>query len=161
NTLIGIAAGVITALLALKIEGATAEAYEARSQRACIGRVAILCELTASIGYQGNQPPAGTGANGNACPGALGGGRPRLEEARRALENIVKDANRASGIIARLRAMTQRAPAKMISVDINEIIRDTLALSEGEIESHRIMVQMDLAGDLPKLKGDPVQLQQV
>jgi C4-dicarboxylate-specific signal transduction histidine kinase len=161
NTVIGIAAIVTTALLAVKIEAATAEAYEARSQLAHIGRVAILGELTASIAHEVNQPLAAAVANGNACLRWLAGEPPNLEEARRAIESIVKDANRASGIIARLRAMTQRAPAKMTPVDINEIIRDTVALSQGELKDNHIIVQLDLSDEMPKLKGDAVQLQQV
>jgi signal transduction histidine kinase len=161
NTLIGIAAIVLTAYLALKIEAARTAAYEARSQLAHVGRMTVLGELTASIAHEVNQPLAATVANGNACLRWLGAVPPNLDEARHAVDSIVKDANRASGIIARLRAMTQRQPAKTVAVDINAIIRDTLTLCEGELRDNRIAVAMHLDADVPPLRGDDVQLQQV
>lgn len=161
NTVIGIAAIVTTALLALKIETATAAAYEARSQLTHMSRVASLGELTASIAHEVNQPLAAAVANGNACLRWLAAEPPDLDEARRAVESIVKDGNRASAIIARVRALTQRQSAQIASVDLNEIIREILALSDGELKANRIAVETQLAGDVPRLKGDPIQLQQV
>jgi len=161
NTLIGIAAIVTTALLALKIETATAAAYEARSQLNHLGRVASLGELTASIAHEVNQPLAATVANANACLRWLAAEPPNLDEARHAVESIVKDGNRASGIIARVRALTQPRPARITSVDINEIVRETLALCDGELKANGIVVQARLAPAVPRLKGDAIQLQQV
>jgi len=161
NTVIGIAAIVTTALLALKIESATAAVYEARSQLTHMGRVASLGELTASIAHEVNQPLAATVANGNACLRWLAAEPPNLEEARHAIESIVKDGNRASAIIARVRALTQQQSAQMTAIDVNEIIREALALSDGELKVHRIAVETRLARDVPRLKGDAIQLQQV
>jgi signal transduction histidine kinase len=86
---------------------------------------------------------------------------PNLAEARRAVESIVKDADRAGDIITRLRALTQRKPGVMTRFGINDAIRDTVSLTENEIRNNRIALQMRLAADLPPLKGDQVQLQQV
>jgi len=161
NTLIGMAAIVTTTYLALQIEAVTAAAYEARSQLAHVGRVAILGELTASIAHEVNQPLAATVANGNACLRWLAVDPPELGEARHTVENIVNDANRASAIIARLRALTQREPGETSKFAINDVINDTLALTDKEIQSHRILLQTRLGSDLPLVSGDRIQLQQV
>jgi C4-dicarboxylate-specific signal transduction histidine kinase len=161
NTAISIAAIVTTTFLALKIESATAAMYEARSQLAHVGRIAVLGELTASIAHEVNQPLAATVINGNACLRWLAAEPPNLPEARQAVESIVKDANRAADIITRLRALTQRKPGVMTRFGINDAIRDTVSLAENEIRSHHIALQMHLAADLPQVKGDRVQLQQV
>ena len=161
NTAISIAAIVTTTYLALKIESATAAVYEARSQLAHVGRVAVLGELTASIAHEVNQPLAATVINGNACLRWLAADPPNLPEARRAVESIVKDANRAGDIITRLRALTQRKPGVMTRFGINDVIRDTVTLTANEIRNNHIALQARLAADLPQLKGDRVQLQQV
>ena len=161
NTAIGIAAIGTTTYLALKIETATATAYEARSQLAHVGRVAILGELAASIAHEVNQPLAATVANGNACLRWLAANPPELGEARQAVENIVKDANRASAIIARLRALTQRKPLETSTFTINDVVTDTLALTDKEIERHGIALYARLASGLPHVRGDRIQLQQV
>jgi len=161
NTLIGIAAIVTTTYLALQIETAMAAAYEARSQLAHVGRVTILGELTASIAHEVNQPLAAAVINGNACLRWLAADPPELGEARQAVESIVKDANRASEVIARLRALTARKPGETSKFVMNDVVDDTLALTGKEIESHRIFLQTRLGADLPPVSGDRIQLQQV
>ena len=161
NTTISIAAIVTTTYLALKIESTTAAVYEARAQLAHLGRVATLGELTASIAHEVNQPLAATVINGNACLRWLAAEPPDLTEARLAAQAIVKDASRAGEVIARVRALTQRQPVKSIMFDMNGIIRDTLALADGEIRKNRITAEASLMAESPRLQGDPVQLQQV
>jgi len=107
NTTISLLAIATTTYLAVKIESEKAAAYEARSQLAHVGRVTTLGELTASIAHEVNQPLAAAVINGNACMRWLAAEPPNLEEARQAAARLVKDANRASEIIAQVRALTK------------------------------------------------------
>ena len=80
---------------------------------------------------------------------------------REALTDIVNDANRASTIIARIRAMTTRALPGKTSLQLREVIGDVLALAHRELAERRIEVRTELPEDLPRVFGDRVQLQQV
>jgi signal transduction histidine kinase len=99
--------------------------------------------------------------NGNACLRWLAAQPPNLPEAKKAVGRLVNDANRASEIIAQVRALTKSSPPQKNWLDINEIILGTRMLIENEIQQHRVALQTDLAGDLPLARGDRVQLQQV
>src|SRR5262249_34461431 len=100
-------------------------------------------------------------ANGNACARWLSADPPNLEEARSAVEAAVKDAIRASDIVARVRAMAKRSPSESMPVDMNEVITDTIALIGTEVEQNGISMRAKLADALPTVSGDRIQLQQV
>jgi signal transduction histidine kinase len=87
--------------------------------------------------------------------------QPDLEEAREAASRMVKDASRAAEIVSRIRVLFKKGTPQRELVDINQIIREMVALMRGEATRHSISVQTELAGDLPQLVGDRVQLQQV
>jgi signal transduction histidine kinase len=161
NTWISLSAIVTTVYLGLKIELARAAAYEAQSQLAHVGRVTALGELTASIAHEVNQPLAAVVINGNASLRWLADSPPNLAEARQAIERIVKDANRASDVVARVRTLTKSAPREKGWVNINDLILETVALTERKIQQHHVALQTQLAGDLSPVMGDRVQLQQV
>jgi C4-dicarboxylate-specific signal transduction histidine kinase len=161
NTTISLLAIATTTYLAVKIESEKAAAYEARSQLAHVGRVTTLGELTASIAHEVNQPLAAAVINGNACMRWLAAEPPNLDEARQAAVRLVKDANRASEIIAQVRALTKSSPPKKDWLQINDIILATVTLIESEILQNQVSLQTDLADDVPPVQGDRVQLQQV
>ena len=161
NTTISILAIAITTYLSLKIEAEKAAAYEARSQLAHVGRVTTLGELTASIAHEVNQPLAAAVINGNACMRWLQDQPPNLEEARQAIARLVKDANRASEIIAQVRALTKGSPPQKDWLAINDIVLATLSLIDGEILQNHVSLRTELADDVPLVQGDRVQLQQV
>lgn len=161
NTGISLSAIATTTYLALKIESSRVAALEAQSQLAHVVRVTTLGELTASIAHEVNQPLAAIVINGNACLRWLAGQPPNLSEARQAVDRIVKDANRASDVVARVRALTKSAARKKEWVRVNEIILVAVMLTESEIRQNRIWLQTSLANDLPLVLGDRVQLQQV
>src|ERR1017187_4570669 len=133
NTTISLLAIATTTYLAVKIESEKAAAYEARSQLAHVGRVTTLGELTASIAHEVNQPLAAAVINGNACMRWLAAEPPNLDEARQAAVRLVKDANRASEIIAQVRALTKSSPPKKDWLQINDISLATVSLIESEI----------------------------
>jgi signal transduction histidine kinase len=118
-------------------------------------------ELTASLAHEVNQPIAAAMTDANTCLRWLKRDHPDLEEAREAATRVVKDATRAAEIISRTRLLFKRVNPQSELVDINDIIRETLALMIGDMSRNSISVRIELEDDLPKITGDRVQLQQV
>jgi signal transduction histidine kinase len=86
---------------------------------------------------------------------------PRPDEMRAAVERIVRDANRASEVIQRIRALAKRSEPQMLSLDINDVIGEAILLVQREVLSHGASLRTELASALPHVLGDRVQLQQV
>ena len=86
----------------------------------------------------------------------LGNDPPNFDEARQALRNIVRDGTRASDVIARMRAVLKKSEPAAQRLDLNEIIREIVALTQGEAERRRASIQTRLAADLPAVMGDRV-----
>jgi PAS domain S-box-containing protein len=126
-----------------------------------IDRVNILGELTASIAHEINQPLSGIVSSGSACLRWLARDVPDLEEAREAARRIVRDGKRAGEIIARIRALTKKAVASKEKLDLNETIREVLALVGDEAERNTVVIRTRLGDDVFPVLGDQVQLQQV
>lgn len=126
-----------------------------------VTRVMTIGELTASIAHEVNQPLAAIVTNGNACLRWLGGATPNLSEARQAVQRIIKDSYRASEVIARIRTLVKKAPPRNDLVDLNEVIVEVLALAQSEARRNRVSLRRQLKDDLPQVRGDRVQLQQV
>jgi C4-dicarboxylate-specific signal transduction histidine kinase len=134
---------------------------EAQAELARVSRVTTMGELTASLAHEVNQPIAAAVTNANTCLRWLTRDHPDLEEAREAASRIVKDATRAAGIISRVRLLFKKSPTQRELVDVNEAIREMIVLLRSEATRYNITVRMELAGDLPRIMGDRVQLQQV
>jgi C4-dicarboxylate-specific signal transduction histidine kinase len=126
-----------------------------------INRVSMLGELAASIAHEVNQPLSGIVSNGSACLRFLAGDAPNLEEVREAVRDIVRDGKRAGEIIARIRALTKRAATPREKLDLNETIREVLALVGDEAKRNSVMIRTGFADDVFPVLGDRVQLQQV
>jgi signal transduction histidine kinase len=118
-------------------------------------------ELTASIAHEVNQPLAGVVTNANACLRWLAGASPDLDEARDALRRIVRDGNRASDVIARIRALLKKGEPARIRLDINQVIQEIIKLARGEMLQRKVTLQTELTAGLPLISADRVQLQQV
>jgi C4-dicarboxylate-specific signal transduction histidine kinase len=134
---------------------------KAQTELAHVTRVMTLGELTASIAHEVNQPLAAVVTNGQAGLRWLALETPRLDEARAAVERIVRDGNRASEVIQRIRALAKKNPTLMVSLDINEVIREAILLVQREVSSHGVSLRTQLASALPWILGDRIQLQQV
>lgn len=134
---------------------------ETQAALAHVTRVMTMGELAASIAHEVNQPLAGIVINGNACLRWLAGEPPDLDEAREAAQRIIRDGTRASDIVARVRALARKTVSEPERVDLNEAIREVLALAQGEARRHKAALHMELAHELPPVWGDRVQLQQV
>jgi len=158
---------VVTLSLALDItERRRAEEEHERLRQleadlAHINRVSMMGELAASIAHEINQPLSGVVTNGSACIGWLDGDSPNLEEARAAALRIVRDGKRAGEVIARIRSLATSAAIPKERLDLNETIRDVLALLVNETKKNGITTGTQLADDLSPVMGDRVQLQQV
>jgi PAS domain S-box-containing protein len=134
---------------------------ELQMEMAHANRVATMGQLSASIAHEINQPIAGVITNAHAGLRWLGMRRPNLEEVRQSFSRIVRDGNRAGEVIDRIRALVRRAPPRREPLDINEAVREVIALAQAEMRRNRIQFRTRLADDLPHIAGDRVQLQQV
>jgi C4-dicarboxylate-specific signal transduction histidine kinase len=117
--------------------------------------------MTASIAHEVNQPIAAVVTGAGACLRWLAAQPPDLEEARQALDRIVKDGNRASDVISRIRALVRKARPRKDRLDLNETILEVVALTRGEVQRNRVSLQTRLSSDMPLIVGDRIQLQQV
>jgi len=126
---------------------------------ALMSRVITMGELTASIAHEVNQPLGAMVANAAACERWLAAKPAQTTKARQALKSISADGQRASAIIGRIRALMKRQPPRKETLDINEAIREVLALARARLRNSDVVLRLDEA--LPSIDGDKVQLQQV
>jgi C4-dicarboxylate-specific signal transduction histidine kinase len=134
---------------------------KAQAELGRVTRVTTMGELTASIAHEVSQPLTAALTNGNACLRWLARETPDLNEARAAVERMMRDANRASDVIRRIRTLVQKTELEKIRLDINDLIQEVVALLRGEVRKNEIALRTELAADLPSVFGDRVQLQQV
>lgn len=134
---------------------------EVEANLAHMNRVGIMGELAASIAHEVNQPLTGIVSNGSACLRLLAGDEPNVEEAREAARDIVRDGKRAGDVIARIRAMTKRTACPREKLDLNETIREVLAIAGDEAKRKGVVIRTQFADDRSPVFADRVQLQQV
>jgi PAS domain S-box-containing protein len=134
---------------------------EAQGDLARINRVTTMGELTASLAHEISQPISGAMTNANVGLRKLAGDNPNLDEVRGVFARIVRDAQRATEIISRIRSQFEKGVPKQESLNVNEIIPETIALLRDQAMRHNISIRTELAADLPQIVGDRLQLQQV
>jgi C4-dicarboxylate-specific signal transduction histidine kinase len=134
---------------------------KAQAELAHVTRVTMLGELTASISHEVNQPLAAVVANAEAGLRWLDRATPDLDAARRSVEWIINDGNRASEVIRRVRALANKSGIERSPLDVNDVVGEAIALVQRELFSHGVTLRMELAPALPMILGDRVQLQQV
>jgi PAS domain S-box-containing protein len=132
---------------------------EARLSRAA--QTAIAGEFAASVAHEINQPLSGIITNASTCLRMLAADPPNIDGALETARRTIRDGNRASHVITRLRALFRKQGAITESVDLNEAAREVIALLQSELQGSRVVLQTKLADDLPSVTGDRVQLQQV
>jgi PAS domain S-box-containing protein len=133
----------------------------ARSELAHVARVTTLNALTASIAHEINQPLSGIITNANTGLWLLSTDPPDVEGAREAAERTIRDGNRASDVIKRLRTLYSRKDFRPEAMNLNEATREIISLSLSDLRRNRIIVHQELADDLPAIMGDRIQIQQV
>ncbi|RXH38058.1 ATPase [Bradyrhizobium nanningense] len=154
--------GVSTNITAtIRADQAEQELRKAQAELAHVTRVTALGELTTSIAHEINQPLAAIINNAEASLGWMGREAPDLAAARSSVEWIIEDAIRASEVIRRVRALAKKGEIEMVPLDINEVVKDVIALVTRELVSNRVRLRTELTAALPMILGDRIQLQQV
>jgi PAS domain S-box-containing protein len=134
---------------------------EAQSDLAHVSRMTTMGELTASLAHEVNQPIAAAVTYAGTCVRWLTRDDPQLEEARQAATEAARNAKRAADIINRIRSLSKKGESKRQLVDINEVIREIVALLQNEARRYSISIRTDLNANLPNVMADSVQVQQV
>jgi len=137
---------------------------KAQDDLARISRITTMGELAATIAHEVNQPLSGVVINGNACLRWLAGvesSSPHLEQARQAVERVIRDGKRAGDVILRLRNFFKASGGERTSLKINEVVEGIVKLVRHELERNHVLLKTDLSERLPTIQGDAVQLQQV
>jgi signal transduction histidine kinase len=137
------------------------ELAKAQAELAHVARVSALSTLTASIAHEVNQPLSGIITNASTCLRMLAADPPDVDGARETARRAIRDGNRASEVIARVRTLFTRKELATESVDLNGATREVTALLLGELQHNRVSLQLELAQDLRTVTGDRIQLQQV
>jgi len=138
------------------------EAWQStQAELARVARLTTMSALSASIAHEVTQPLAAIVTNGDACLRLLESDSPNLAETREAVTSIIRDARRAADVVARVRALLKKSDVERSTLDLGQLIRDVLALVQPAVATHRIVVRMSLSDDLPPVRGDRIQLQQV
>jgi C4-dicarboxylate-specific signal transduction histidine kinase len=141
---------------------ANAAMHKAQAELERVARLTTMGELAASIAHEISQPLAAVVVGGNAALRWLAHAPPNVEEARSLLTAVVKQSNRASEVIGRIRSLLFRHSApEYVELDINDAIREVLELTAGTLRGRDVVVQTQLPAAVPPALGDRVQLQQV
>jgi PAS domain S-box-containing protein len=133
----------------------------ARSELANISRVMAMSTLTAAIAHEVNQPLSGIVTNAGTCLRLLDATPPKIDLARETARRTIRDANRASEVVTRLRALFSKKEATYELFDLNDATKEVIALSASELRRNRVIPKLDLATDLAPVSGDRIQIQQV
>jgi signal transduction histidine kinase len=134
---------------------------QAQADLAHINRVTTMGELTASLAHEIKQPTTAALINAKTCLRWLGRDDPDISEAREAASRMVKDVTRAADIIGRISLPFKKGALQWELVDVNELVREMIALLRSEANRYSISIRTELAEDLPKVMADRIQLQQV
>ena len=125
-----------------------------------MGRLAALAELSASIDHELQQPLTAIATNMNACLQWIDAVAP-VGDIKAALNDVVKEAQRASHIIARTHEMFTNRPMQKSVLNLNAAIRNVLEIAGGRLREHDVRLELRLHEELPAVFGDTVQVQQV
>jgi PAS domain S-box-containing protein len=140
---------------------AEAALSKARSELAHVARITSLGVLTASIAHEVNQPLSGIITNASTCLRMLAADPPNLDGARETARRMIRDGNRASDVITRLRALFGRKSPTNEPLELNKAVHEVIALLRGELQAGRINLRLELGDSISTVVGDRIQLQQV
>jgi PAS domain S-box-containing protein len=126
-----------------------------------LNRVSTVGELAASLAHEIKQPIGAAVTNADACVRLLDRAQPDIGDAREAALEMAKDARRAAEIIDRVRSLYQKGSSQLETIEVNEVISEMVVMLQNEADRHSVRIRTDLAGELPAVMADRVQLQQV
>lgn len=134
---------------------------KARSELTKVSSITSLGVLTASIAHEVNQPLSGIITNASTCLRMLSSDPPNLDGARETARRTIRDGNRASDVVTRLRKLYSKKDPQLEWIDLNEAAREVTSMSRSELDRNRVIVRLELAENLPPVMADRIQLQQV
>jgi PAS domain S-box-containing protein len=137
------------------------ELHQTRAKLAHFARVTTLGELTASIAHEVIQPLTAVMTSGNACLRWLNNQPADIKKARQSVDRMIRDADRASQVVERVRNLAKKAPPHKIWLDINETVEEIISLTRREVRQNHILLRTQLSIDVPLVLADRIQLQQV
>ena len=138
------------------------ELLEQRAALAHVARVAIMGELTASLAHELNQPLTAILGNASASRRLMDREPLDVAELRAALDDIVDAGHRAAEVIRRTRALIKKEEEReFVTLDLEQLVRDVVRLVRGDAVLHNVHISLELESDLPPVRGDRIQLQQV
>jgi PAS domain S-box-containing protein len=140
---------------------AEADVSQQRAELAHLTRVTMLGELSGSMAHELNQPLTAILSNAQAAIRFLAHDNIDLNEVRDILKDIVEQDNRAGEVIRRLRLLLKKGEVRQQPLDLNDVVQEVLKLIRSDLVNHSVVAHTELATDLPPVKGDRVQLQQV
>jgi len=135
--------------------------HKLRVQLAHASRVTMLGELAASIAHEVNQPLAAIAAHGQASLRWMDRPQPDLNEVRCSVNAILEASSRATDVIKRIRALARRSEPQRMELELNQVAEECVTLLWREMSNHRVALMLELAPELPPVRGDRVELQQV
>jgi C4-dicarboxylate-specific signal transduction histidine kinase len=142
-------------------ESAEKGLIRAQAEIARIARITTMGELAASIAHELNQPLGSIVMSGDACLRWLAAKPPNLDEVLQAVEAIIRDGTRASSVLVRIRGLLRRGKRLRERLNINDIIREVIALLDGELRRNGASLRTEMPGNLFPVVVDRVLLQQV
>jgi NO-binding membrane sensor protein with MHYT domain len=134
---------------------------ESKLELARVNRIATVGELTASIAHEMSQPLNAIVMSATAALSWLSIDPPKLTEAQKTLTQAIQETNRAREVVTRIRALLTKAPPDVRALEINDLVREVLSLTRGELAKRGVTAKAELDSQIPLVRGDPVQLQQV
>jgi PAS domain S-box-containing protein len=137
------------------------EAEGVRRELAHATRVTIMGELTASLAHELNQPLTAIVSNAQAGERFLAGQAPALEDLREILADVIADATRAGEVIRQIRGLVKKSELEFVPLDLNRVIDEVVVLARTDSIVRRVAIVLELAPQLPPVRGDKTQMQQV
>jgi PAS domain S-box-containing protein len=137
------------------------ELRNTQAELARMMRVMTIGQLTASIAHEVSQPLSGIITNASTCLRMLSSDPPNVDGARETAHRTIRDGNRATDVITRLRTLFSKKQINVEPLDLNEAAREVIVLLSSELHKNRVILQHQFGAHLPAVMGDRVQLQQV
>jgi PAS domain S-box-containing protein len=137
------------------------EADAQRQQLAHLSRVAVLGELAGALAHELSQPLTAVLINAQAARRLADREPADVAEVRAALDDIIRNNQRAGAVIDHLRALLRKEVPAFQPVNVNDLVREVVELAHSEFLSRRVTVTSTLAPEAPLVLGDRIQLQQV
>lgn len=137
------------------------QAQQNREQLMRVARAASMGEITTTIAHEIKQPLFAVVSNAETAKRLLDLEVPDIAEVRDALQDIANDGNRVSSIIDHVRSLVKKEVHPSERLNLNEVSRDAARLVESELRQRGLVLDTDLASDLPFVAGNPIELHQV